>query len=879
MTNVGHLRITTQPRSGEKNRSGSSKKMNTEKRLADGRFLLGARSLYPLDDIEGLDSLTELALDLRWSWNHAADELWQQLDPGLWEATRNPWLILQTIARDRLKSLLADSAFKHRVDILDRERRDSLAASSWFQEAFPRAPLTCVAYFSMEFMLSEALPIYSGGLGNVAGDQLKAASDLGVPVIAIGLLYQQGYFRQVIDHDGAQQALYPYNDPGQLPLTPLREANGEWLRIELSFPGYSVWLRCWQVQVGRTHLYLLDSNDPVNIPAHRGITSELYGGGPELRLQQELILGIGGWRLLRALGIKPEVCHLNEGHAAFAVVERARDYMDESRQSFEIALTVTRAGNLFTTHTPVEAGFDRFTPKLVERYLRGYSEEKLQIPFDALLALGRRDSRDRAELFNMAYLATRGSGAVNGVSRLHGAVSRRIFQPLYPRWPQAEVPIKHVTNGVHTPSWDSAEADEFWTARCGKDRWIGATEALAQTIRCAADADLWQLRAAVRKSLVAYVRDRLALQLIASGTPPEHLAVVQQIFDPDTLTLGFARRFATYKRPNLLLHDPDRLLRILTHPTRPVQLVIAGKAHPADGPGQRMIQDWTRFIRRTQARKYVALLSDYDMLMAERLVQGVDVWINTPRRPWEASGTSGMKVLVNGGLNLSELDGWWAEAYAPELGWAIGDGQEHGDDPSWDAAEAETLYALLEQQIVPEFYSRNDRGIPIAWVARTRESMARLTPYFSANRTVREYTEKNYLPAAEAYRRRSADGAALGSELVRWRNAIEQHWSKIRFGELTVKTEPPWHDFQVQVYLDDLDPEAIQVELYAEAENGREAAGQKMARGAQLVAARGFSYSARVSASRPTTDYTPRVVPFHPAAQVPLEQPAIRWQR
>jgi len=367
--------------------------------------------------------------------------------------------------------------------------------------------------------------------------------------------------------------------------------------------------------------------------------------------------------------------------------------------------------------------------------------------------------------------------------------------------------------------------------------------------------------------------------LIASGTPPEHLSVVQQIFDPDTLTLGFARRFATYKRPNLLLHDPDRLLRILTHPTRPVQLVIAGKAHPADGPGQRMIQDWTRFIRRTRARKYVALLSDYDMLMAERLVQGVDVWINTPRRPWEASGTSGMKVLVNGGLNLSELDGWWAEAYAPELGWAIGDGQEHGDDPSWDAAEAETLYALLEQQIVPEFYSRNDRGIPIAWVARTRESMARLTPYFSANRTVREYTEKNYLPAAEAYRRRSADGAALGSELVRWRNAIEQHWSNLRFGELTVKTEPPWHDFQVQVYLDDLDPEAIQVELYAEAENGREAAGQKMARGAQLVAARGFSYSARVSASRPMTDYTPRVVPFHPAAQVPLEQPAILWQR
>ncbi|HXV78865.1 MAG TPA: alpha-glucan family phosphorylase, partial [Candidatus Binatia bacterium] len=701
---------------------------------------------------EEADSLVELALDLRWSWNHAADELWQQLSPALWESTHNPWVILQTESRERFQTMLRDREFKKRLDTLVQERRHALAASSWFRENFLQAPLTTVAYFSMEFMLSEALPIYSGGLGNVSGDQLKSASDLGVPVVGVGLLYQQGYFRQVIDRDGAQQALFPYNDPGQLPVTPLREPNGEWLRLELAFPGYSIWLRAWQAQVGRTRLYLLDSNDPANFPVHRGITSELYGGGTELRLQQELILGIGGWRLLRALGVKPEVCHLNEGHAAFAVLERARDYMDETNQSFDVALTVTRVGNLFTSHTPVAAGFDRFPIELIERYLCGYSEQRLRIPLDALLALGRQDANNRVEPFNMAYLAVRGSGAVNGVSRLHGKISRRIFQPLFPRWPQTEIPIHYVTNGVHMPSWDSAEADEFWTTCCGKDRWMGTTESLEEAIRCASDSRLWQLRTAGRKSLVAYVRTRLSLQLSASGTSPEDLSVVQKIFDSDTLTLGFARRFATYKRPNLLLHDPERLLRLLTNPGYPVQLVIAGKAHPADQAGQLMIQEWTRFIRRTQTRKHVAFLGDYDALMAERLVQGVDLWINTPRRPWEASGTSGMKVLVNGGLNLSELDGWWAEAYAPEVGWAIGDGQEHGDDPLWDAAEAEALYTLLEQEVVPEFYRRDERGIPTAWVARIRESMARLTPFFSANRTVREYTEKHYIPAAEAYR-------------------------------------------------------------------------------------------------------------------------------
>jgi starch phosphorylase len=462
----------------------------------------------------------------------------------------------------------------------------------------------------MEFMLSEALPIYSGGLGNVAGDQLKAASDLGVPVVGVVLLYQQGYFRQVIDKNGEQQALFPYNDPGQLPITPLRQPNGEWLRLEIALPGYSVWLRAWLVQVGRVKLYLLDSNDAANFPAHRGITSELYGGGPELRLKQELLLGIGGWRLLRALGIQPEVCHLNEGHAAFAVLKRARNFMEETGQPFEVPLAVTRAGNLFTTHTAVAAGFDRFAPGLIEQYLRGYAEEKLGIRLRDLLALGRQDPNDTAESFNMAYLAIRGSGAANGVSRLHGKVSRRLFLPLLPRWPDGEIPIGHVTNGVHMPTWDSAPADDLWTETCGKDRWLGTTETLGQNISRVSDAMLWQFRVAASNSLVEYARERLSLDLAAAGAPPEAVGGAKHLFDPNALTLGFARRFATYTRPNLLLHDPPRLIRLLTDSRRPVQLIIAGKAHPADQAGQAMIQEWTHFIRRPEARPHAIFLGE-----------------------------------------------------------------------------------------------------------------------------------------------------------------------------------------------------------------------------------------------------------------------------
>jgi starch phosphorylase len=835
---------------------------------------------YLSKNVEGFDALAELALDMRWTWNHGADDVWRRLDPALWELTQNPWVVLQTVARDQLERALADTAFRKKVDDLLQAKREAAKAPTWFQQQYPKSPLSCVAYFSMEFMLSEALPIYSGGLGNVAGDQLKAASDLGVPVVGVGLLYQQGYFRQVIDKDGAQQALYPYNDPGQLPIRPVRQPNGEWLRLEIVLPGYSVWLRAWQAQVGRVKLYLLDSNDAANFPAHRGITSELYGGGPELRLKQELALGIGGWRLLGALGLKPEVCHLNEGHAAFAVLERAREFMQANAQPFEVALAATRAGNHFTTHTAVTAGFDRFAPALIEQFLGYYAKDKIDISIHDLLALGRQNPNDASESFNMAYLAIRGSGSVNGVSRLHGKVSRQLFAPLFPQWPADEVPVGHVTNGVHMPTWDSAAADDLWTKACGKDRWQGTSENMERDIRRVSDADLWQFRMDTSKSLVEYARERLARHYAAAGAAPETVEAAKHLFDPNILTLGFARRFATYKRPNLLLHDPARLLRLFSNPQRPVQLIMAGKAHPADQAGQALIQQWIQFIRRTEVRPHAIFLSDYDMQLTERLVQGVDVWLNTPRRPWEACGTSGMKVLVNGGINLSELDGWWAEAYTPEVGWALGDGQEHGDDPALDAAEAATLYERLEREVIPEFYTRNDKGIPIAWVARMRESMARLTPRFSASRAVREYTEQHYLPAAAAFRLRSPDRGALGRKMVDWRHNLEKQWAALRFGEVKVETKDQQHVFEVQVYLNQLDPKAVRVELYADGVNGGSPVRQEMKNVRSLTGASGgYLYSAGVSAARAPGDYTARLIPHCDGAAVPLEAAHILWQR
>ena len=826
--------------------------------------------------VDGIDELVELALNLHWSWNHAADQLWEALDKGLWATTQNPWVILRTVSRERIKDALGTPEFRQKLDSLLQQNRDSYRAGAWFQHKHPGKALTTVAYFSMEFMLSEALPIYSGGLGNVAGDQLKAASELGVPVVGVGLLYGQGYFRQDFDSQGRQQALYPVNDPGQLPIRPLRQPNGEWLRLQIQLPGSKIWLRCWEVSVGRSKLYLLDTNDFSNTAAHRGITSQLYGGDAEMRLKQEIVLGIGGWRLLRALGLAPEVCHLNEGHAAFAVLERARSYMEDHKKPFDLAMTITRAGNVFTTHTAVSAGFDRFDPGLIRTYLSHYAVDELGISVDQLLAMGRQNPEDNSEHFNMAYLAVRGSGQINGVSRLHGQVSRQIFQPLFTRWPQNDVPIGSVTNGIHVPTWDSAEADALWTSACGVERWRGDSPD-GNDIRKIADSQLWQMRTLERKDLIQRMRKRYRCQLAAEGADPSQAA---GIFDEKALTLGFARRFATYKRPNLLLHDPDRLVRLLSNPRFPVQLMLAGKAHPQDTPGQELIRQWKEFIKRPEVRGRIVFLNDYDMMLAQELVQGIDLWINTPRRPWEACGTSGMKVLVNGGLNLSELDGWWAEAYSPEVGWAIGDGQEHGEDPGWDVKEADALYTLLEAEVIPEFYERDKSGLPGKWLGRIRESMARLTPQFSATRAIREYTESHYLPAASRYHERTAGDSAIGSQLLEWKQNLKQDWGKVHFIHTQIDTHDGQHFFAVEISSGSLASDHLRVELYAEANGENGSSLEAMAASGPIAKSYGaFTYSAQFAATRPASEFTARIIPYHPNALVPLEASQIVWQR
>jgi starch phosphorylase len=841
--------------------------------------ILGQDPLYGFlhTEVEGVDALVKLALDICWSWNHSTDEIWEQLDSALWEMTHNPWIILQTVSREQLELKLNDPQFRQKVDKILHDNEDAKKSTTWFQKNHSNSPLSCVAYFSMEYMLTQGLPIYSGGLGNVAGDQLKAANDMGVPIVAVGLLYQQGYFRQVIGEDGNQMEFYPYNDPSQLPITPLRKPNGEWLRLQISFPGYTVWLRTWEVQVGNVRLYLLDSNDVSNFPPHRSITSELYGGGAELRLQQEIILGIGGWRLLKELNIEPEVCHLNEGHAAFAILERAKEFMEATSLPFKTALSITRTGNLFTTHTAVPAGFDRFEPNLLAKYLSEYIQNDLKISFDDLLALGRINPFDNSEPFNMAYLAVHGSGAVNGVSRLHGMKSRELFRPLFPRWPDEEIPIGYVTNGVHMRSWDSKAADDLWTEACGKDRWLDTAEGIHEHIKGVSDERLWEMRTAARKSFIEFIRKHVPHMVEVSGGTAEEVQQASKLFNPNTFTLGFARRFATYKRPNLLLHDKERLLSILTNPDRPVQIVIAGKAHPADIPGHKLIQEWVTFSRRPEVRSHVVFLSDYDISLSEQMVQGVDVWLNTPRRPWEASGTSGMKALVNGVINFSELDGWWDEAYTPEVGWALGDRKEHGDSPEWDLQEANQLYHLLETEVIPAFYDRNEKGIPLQWTSKMHKSMTELTPHFSTNRTLKEYTEQYYIPAAQSYKKRSATNGEAGSQIMNRKQSLTENWESLHIGNVQIEEVEKGHHFRVQVFMKEHAKENVLVELYANGVNDAKAERIKMEPETDNNTDEYF-YQATVDKEKNATDFTVRIIPNYDGVSVPLEDNQIRWQ-
>ncbi|MBI4717879.1 MAG: alpha-glucan family phosphorylase [Planctomycetes bacterium] len=770
---------------------------------------------------ERLRALEQLAYNLRWSWNHETISLFRRLDRDLWETTgHNPVLMLGTVAQARMEEAAQDEAFLAHLDRCAGDLERYLGgAGAWYARRFgaPTEPL--VAYFSMEFGISECLPIYSGGLGILAGDHLKSTSDLGVPLIGVGLLYQKGYFRQYLSHEGWQHERYPVNDFYNMPIRPWLDVEGRHTRVEVDLAGERTVAQLWRANVGRVTLVLLDTNTPEN-PKHRqDLTDELYGGDGEMRIQQEIVLGIGGMRALKALGLRLRVYHMNEGHSAFVGLERIRLLMKAQRLSFHEAFEVVQASTVFTTHTSVPAGIDVFPVGLMDKYFAAYCAE-VGLGRDAFLDLGRFHAGDGGEPFNMAVLAMRSSGFVNGVSRLHGQVSRNMWKDLWPGVPVDELPITHVTNGVHPGSWVSEEMNQLYSRYLGP-RWAeepGEPQTWARAEQIPGE-ELWRTHERRRERLVAFVRRRLVSQLKARGAGAGELALAEEALDPEALTLGFARRFATYKRGTLLLRDPERLERILNAPGRPVQIVYAGKAHPRDEGGKSLIREIVRLTGRPEFRRRIVFLEDYDQTVARYMVQGVDVWLNTPRRPLEASGTSGMKAALNGALNLSILDGWWDEAYTPDVGWAIGNGEEYQDLDYQDRLEAATLYDLLERDVVPLFYTRGADGLPRGWVERIRSAVAALCSIFNTNRMVHDYTVAAYHPARDRRERLEAGGFERARLTANWRQRIRDAWRQVEVR--LVEADWPANavvgdafDVRARVHLGPLAPGDVAVQAY-----------------------------------------------------------------
>jgi starch phosphorylase len=708
-------------------------------------------------------ALEQLARNLAWTRDEAAEQLYARVDEALWERTNhNPIQLLRLIDQRRLDQLAADSDF-----------RAELAATAGRLLAVGEVSQPRVAYFSAEFGLAESLPIYAGGLGVLAGDHLKAASDRGLALAGVGLFYRQGFFRQVLSEDGWQMELYPDHDPADLPIEPVHDRRGGQLTLQLEYPGRSVALRVWCARVGRVPLYLLDTDFEPNEAADRDLTRRLYGGDRDLRLRQEILLGIGGLRALRALKHRPLVYHLNEGHAAFLALERIRELMQERRLTFAEARLAAAAGLVFTTHTPVPAGNDAFPPGMLDYYFGDYYRE-MGISRTEFLAQGRQQPHDESEPFSMTVLALRLCGASNAVSRLHGVVARRMWHPIWPNLPPQTEPIGSVTNGVHMPSW---VAPQLTTA----DPSASSGQAGHTTDE---DAQLWARHQALRRRLIGFSRERLVAQLARRGAGPAQLAWAARVLHPEHLTIGFARRFAGYKRATLLMGDPDRLARLLNQADRPVQLLFAGKAHPHDDLGKELIRELVQLAARPDFRPRLVFLEEYDLNVARHLVQGVDVWLNTPRRPLEASGTSGMKAVANGALHLSTLDGWWDEAFRPGLGWAIGDRRDYADPAEQDAADRASLFDLLEREVVPLFYDRDAAGLPRGWLAMMRASMAAYTPLFSAERMLAEYDDGFYRPALACATRLAGSNRRQTQRLAAWMERLQAAWPDVRVEQL-----------------------------------------------------------------------------------------------
>ncbi|MFO7783016.1 MAG: alpha-glucan family phosphorylase [Thermodesulfobacteriota bacterium] len=769
---------------------------------------------------EALKPLRDLADNLWFVWTYETEELFRRINQDLWlETRRNPVEYLCRLKQEELEAMAGDEAFlAHQERVWQEFERYMSKRPDPDVFGETKEPFT-VAYFTAECGVADCLPIYSGGLGILSGDHLKSASDLNLPLVGISLAYQKGYFRQYLTQDGWQMETYPVNHFSTMPMKPVRDDAGNIVKVAVELKGEQVMVRAWRVDIGRTCLYLLDTNLPENSEWGRSITSELYGGDREMRIRQEIILGIGGLRMLKAVGIQPAVCHMNEGHSAFACFERIRQLREDYGLSFNEALEFVRMTNVFTTHTPVPAGIDTFAPELMQAYFDGFART-IGISLDVLLGYGRQNPRDRREEFSMAVLALRLSNWNNGVSRLHGKVSRSMFRHVWSRIPEVDLPITHVTNGVHIPSWISRGMSENCDRYLGP-RWIEDPDntKVWERVNQIPDTEVWRTHVRGRERLVAFARQRLRKQLENRGQSNRDLEMALEVLNSEVLTIGFARRFAPYKRAHLILRDIPRLERILTHPERPVQIVFAGKAHPQDEAGKQLIKDLIKITGREKLRRHMVFLEDYDMEVGRRMVQGVDVWLNTPRRPNEACGTSGMKAAANGALQVSILDGWWDEGYDRELGWAIGSGETYDDPEFQDDLESRTLYDILEKDVAPLFYDRGADGLPRRWIAMMKRSLHRLSPVFNTHRMVEEYWERFYCPAAERGFQVSGDDWEGLRHLTRWRDRIMFNWSEvkilgIRMDELEgIEVGKPYL-VEADVHLGELAPEDVVVEVY-----------------------------------------------------------------
>lgn len=740
---------------------------------------------------ERLAKLEDLAYNLWWCWDQEAIKLWRRLSNELWEETNhNPVRMLGMISQERLKKKSADDGFLSQMDRVSNRLEEYLKAKTWYDFTFGKSNRKVVCYFSAEYGLTECLPIYSGGLGILAGDHLKSASDMGIPLAAIGLLYQVGYFRQLLTADGWQDERYPTNDFYNMPVKEVVDENGEDILIPIPFPGRIVHAKVWVARVGRVSLYLLDTNIPENDPVDRQITGQLYGGDIETRIQQEIILGVGGMHTLRKLGIHSTVYHMNEGHSAFLALERIKTHMERHDMDFRSALEATKAGNLFTTHTPVPAGIDIFPRELMEKYFAEY-DEAFNISWEEFLSFGRQNQLEAGEGFSMAVLAMRLSTCTNAVSALHGQVSREMWRNIWPGVPTNEVPISHVTNGVHHPSYLSYEMSTLYDRYLGP-RWLThpGDETNWERIDEIPGEELWRTHVRRRERLVGFSRKRLQIQLQQRGALPSEVEEAKTVLDPEALTIGFARRFATYKRSTLIFNDPDRLEHILCDPERPVQIIFAGKAHPKDMPGKELIRTIFHLSREERFQRHIIFLEDYNTTIARYMVQGVDVWLNTPRRFEEASGTSGMKSSANGVLNVSILDGWWDEAYSAEIGWPIGSRDIHYDDQEYqNRIEAQCLYDILEHEVVPLFYDRSRDGLPHQWIERLKASMRAICPVFNTNRMLKEYTEKFYIKCKDRYSDLNKNERARAIELSEWKKKVRHCWPDLVIEDVVSNTE------------------------------------------------------------------------------------------